>query len=197
MRPCNDLRWRGRPCPSTGHRYEQQITSWKTRRKEDCFVLKIGTACKVTLRSHPSQRAAAGEGEPHSHFQTVSYNALFGNILKNVPIRKRPPQSYCDMCVGSPALRLEVVLLDSMLSLDGECEEEEKEYQEWHWGEYKTRENAVARLRKCKRMLQARDQHKIWVASQRIAVSLHVCMGGGTHNNVFRSGSSALASSLC
>ena len=148
-------------------------------------MLKIGTACKVTLRSHPSQRAAAGEGEPHSHFQTVSYNALFGNILKNVPIRKRPPQSYCDMCVGSPALRLEVVLLDSMLSLDGECEEEEKEYQEWHWGEYKTRENAVARLRKCKRMLQARDQHKIWVASQRTAVSLHVCMGGGVLTTMF------------
>jgi hypothetical protein len=27
--------------------------------------------------------------------------------------------------------------------------EEEKEYQEWHWGEYKTRENAMGAQRAC------------------------------------------------
>ena len=118
---------------------------------------------------------AAGEGNPHSHFQTISYNTLFFNFLKNVSIRKRPPASLCDMCVGSSALKLEVILLDSMTGLGGEVEEGEEDYQEWHWREYKTRDGAVARLKLCTRMLQARDQHKIWVASQRIAVSPHVC----------------------
>jgi len=131
----------------------------------------------LVIQPAPIITPAAGAGTPHVAFQPPSYNALFGNILKNVSIRKRPPVSYCDMCVGSPALRLEVNLLDSMTCLDEEREQEEEDFPEWHWGQYKTRENAMARLKKCKRLLEARNQHKIWVASQRIAVSPPVLNG--------------------
>ena len=36
-------------------------------------------------------------------FHPVGYQALFGNILKGLSIQKRPPEAYCDMCVGGPA----------------------------------------------------------------------------------------------
>jgi len=159
-------------------------------------VKKIGLSCKVTLPSqHIFNAPAAGEGDPHSQFQPISYNTLFNNFLKNVSIRKRPPVSLCDMCVGSSALKLEVILLDSLTGLGGEVEEGEEDFQEWHWREYKTRDNAVARLKLCTRMLHARDQHKIWVASQRIAVSPHAC-ARYSHLCFCRSRPGALASSL-
>ena len=40
---------------------------------------------------------AAGEGDPHSHFQPISYNTLLNNFLKNVSIESCL-QNLCATC---------------------------------------------------------------------------------------------------
>ena len=124
-------------------------------------------------------RAGDGEGPAHAHFHPLSYNALFDKILKNVSIRKRPPASFCDMCCGTPALTQEIAMLDAMTSHVPEeaRDQDEQQFPEWHWGVYKTRDGAVARMRSCIKMEAARKQHKNWVDTQRTAVGTasHLC----------------------
>ena len=60
-------------------------------------------------------------------FHPVGYQALFGNILKGLSIQKRPPEAYCDMCVGVPALEAERLRLDFMLKPVEEKEHDDME----------------------------------------------------------------------
>jgi hypothetical protein len=51
-------------------------------------------------------------------FQPRSYGAFYGNILKDVRIRKRPPEVYCSMCLELPGPSPSLFLSLSFLSLD-------------------------------------------------------------------------------
>jgi hypothetical protein len=97
---------------------------------------------------------------------------LFDVILRDVSVKKRPPHEFCEMCEGHFALDREWRELQAMLGqAQGEEEEaEEKEFPEWVWGKYENRQNAWARARVLGRLVRAREQHAIWVKTQRIAV---------------------------
>lgn len=108
-------------------------------------------------------------------FHPVGYQALFGNILKGLSIQKRPPEAYCDMCVGVPALEAERLRLDFMLKPVEEKEldddmEEEAAYPGWHYAEYGSKEKAMKRFKELGPLIDRRLQHKMWVKTQRKAV---------------------------
>ena len=111
----------------------------------------------------------------------MSYHTLFDNILKGISIQKRPPESYCDMCVGGPALEAERLRLDFVFKPvgDKEMEEEAEEanFPDWHYMEYGSKEKAMRRFKELGPLIDRRLQHKTWVKTQRKAVR-HIAAQG-------------------
>ena len=68
--------------------------------------------------------------ESTEEFVPPSYATLFGNLLLKMPIRTRPPKSFCEMCVGGPEMEAELAELTAKIA--GEVCEEEKDFAEWH-----------------------------------------------------------------
>jgi hypothetical protein len=114
----------------------------------------------------PAPLCDAGE------FHPPSYATLFDVVLRGVSIKKRPPQEFCEMCEGHFVLDRELRELRVMLGQEQSDEEkaEEMEFPEWYWGKYENRQKAQARARVLERLVRAREQHAIWVRTQRIAV---------------------------
>lgn len=113
--------------------------------------------------------------EPDTHGKDLvprCFGTLNRVVLHGIPIRKRPPDSYCDMCVGYPGMEREKATLQQLLDeKDEHLQQGEKGYRDWWWGEYESFEKAAARLQELTRLCQRRKQHTIWLATQRIAVS--------------------------
>jgi hypothetical protein len=121
--------------------------------------------------SHLDQEMAEGM------FHPVSQSTLYYNILKETPMRKEPPRSYCNMCEEWPLVtrehkELNLMLEEKMTESDEEHFGPGKEWEEARWGKYKTRQGAESRYREVSRLKRRRDTHAEWFRGQRKAVML-------------------------
>jgi hypothetical protein len=99
------------------------------------------------------------------------YATFYFDILKKVPIRKRPPDKYCVMC-ESRALILKHEKLGLMIAecKDLEGSDVEKSKHAFNWGKYKTQEDAMKAYRNMGHLVRRRRRHKAWYRSQRRVV---------------------------
>ena len=93
---------------------------------------------QITFKACPPAAVTPAALRDAGEYHPPSYKTLFDVILRDVSVKKRPPQEFCEMCEGHFALDREWRELQAMLGqAQGEEEEaEEKEFPEWVWGKY-------------------------------------------------------------
>jgi hypothetical protein len=128
-------------------------------------------------RMPPSIDAREVEGQ----FVPRCYEVFYFKILGKTPIRKRPPEKYCNMCAEGPAIKREMLHLQALLAPCDEAdqnseleEEKDPDLELWRWGKYKDRTTATKRLRTVTTLCKKREEHATWYRLQRPEVVTHV-----------------------
>jgi hypothetical protein len=135
-----------------------------------------GPQAEMMLAEMHDEEAADAEAGEDTLFPRT-FDTLYSKVLKGIPRRRRPPDSFCDMCEGTAGMEAERDELAQMLGpptqlVSGEEEEQQQEldFPGWRWGKYETRAKAQATYRDLKLKCARRHQHAIWLATQRFAV---------------------------
>jgi hypothetical protein len=118
------------------------------------------------------------ESKEDGMYRPRTYDVLYNNILKKTPIRKRPPVAYYNMCAELPDVSREYRELQLLLEEKPAESDEElcgvgKDYEQWRWGKYATREAAERRKRHLGLLKRRREDHEVWYRFQRPAVTLY------------------------